>query len=191
MSGRLFIVSGPSGAGKSSLCNAALQQYPALQLCISCTTRAPRSGEMDGREYHFLRTDDFNDQREHGAFLEWAHVHGNLYGTREADVESILATGADVLLEIDWQGAEQVAEKLPSAIRVFISPPSLPELRRRLISRGQDEDDVIACRIAVAQAEMEHAEEAHYQIINDDFEATLKQLLFIFTCDDCNLRLPS
>jgi len=181
MSGRLFIVSGPSGAGKSSLCGALLQQCPDLQLCISCTTRAPRPGEADGSEYHFLSPDDFICQRERGAFLEWAHVHGNLYGTRQVDVERMLAAGADVLLEIDWQGAQQVAEKTPSATRVFISPPSLDELRRRLISRGQDDIEVVERRVAAAQSEMEHAGEAHHQIINDDFDGALKALLHIFT----------
>jgi len=181
VSGRLFIISGPSGAGKSSLCSALLQQCPALKLCISCTTRAPRPGEENGREYHFLSRGDFKDQCEQEAFLEWAHVHGNLYGTRQADVERMLADGADVLLEIDWQGAQQVAEKLPSAIRVFISPPSLDELRRRLISRGQDDDAVVERRVAAAMAEMEHASEAHYQMINDDFDNTLMALQKIIT----------
>ncbi len=181
MSGRLLIVSGPSGAGKSSLCGALLQQNPALKLCISCTTRAPRPGELDGREYHFLSADDFLTQRDQGAFLESARVHGNLYGTRQQDVESMLAAGEDVLLEIDWQGAQQVADKMPSAIRVFISPPSLEELRHRLISRGQDEAEVVERRVAAAQAEMEHAGEAHFQLINDDFDATLKALESIVT----------
>jgi len=181
MSGRLFIVSGPSGAGKSSLCGALLQQCPALMLCISCTTRAPRPGEVDGREYHFLCPDDFISQRDAGAFLEWAHVHGNLYGTRQADVERLLAAGADVLLEIDWQGAQQVAEKMPSATRVFISPPSLDELHRRLISRGQDDIEVVERRVAAAQSEMDHASEAQHQIINDDFDDTFNELLNIFS----------
>ncbi len=181
MSGRLFIVSGPSGAGKSSLCAALLQQCADLQLCISCTTRAPRPGEVDGREYHFLSRDDFIYQRDSDAFLEWAHVHGNLYGTRQADVERLLAAGADVLLEIDWQGARQVAEKMPAAIRIFISPPSLDELRRRLIARDQDDIAVVERRVAAAQSEMDHAGEAQYQIVNDDFDDTLKTLLHIFT----------
>jgi len=136
---------------------------------------------MDGREYHFLSPDDFISQRDSGAFLEWAHVHGNLYGTRQADVERMLAADADVLLEIDWQGAQQVAEKMPSATRVFISPPSLDELRRRLIARGQDDIEVVERRVAVAQSEMDHASEAQHQIINDDFDDTLKALLKIFT----------
>jgi len=181
MSGRLFIVSGPSGAGKSALCNALLQQCADLKLCISCTTRMPRPGEIDGREYHFLCEDDFKSQRDQSLFLEWACVHGNLYGTRQKDVEETLETGADVLLEIDWQGARQVAQKMPSAIRVFILPPSMDELRRRLILRGQDDPGVVERRMAAAEEEMSHADEADYQVINDDFDATLEQLVKIFT----------
>jgi len=180
VSGRLFIVSGPSGAGKSSLCNALLQQCPNLKLCISCTTREPRPGEVDGREYHFLSTAEFTRQCDDQAFLEWAHVHGNMYGTRQQDVEAMLDAGFDVLLEIDWQGAGQVAEKLPNAIRLFVLPPSLDALRQRLTKRGQDAADIIDRRIAAAQAEMDHAGEAHYQIINDDFDATLARMLKIF-----------
>ncbi|MDQ6982094.1 MAG: guanylate kinase [Mariprofundus sp.] len=181
MSGRLFIVSGPSGVGKSALCNSLLQQCPDLKLCISCTTRVPRPGETDGREYHFLGTEDFVSQRDQGLFLEWAHVHSNMYGTRQRDVEDMLAADRDVLLEIDWQGARQVAQKIPLAVRVFILPPSLDELRRRLISRGQDEMDVVNVRVAAAQQEMAHAGEAHYQIINANFDETLNSLENIFT----------
>jgi len=180
VSGRLFIVSGPSGAGKSSLCNALLQQCPELKLCTSCTTREPRPGEVDGREYHFLSTAEFTCQCDDQAFLEWAHVHGNMYGTRQQDVEAMLDAGSDVLLEIDWQGAGQVAEKIPNAIRLFVLPPSLDALRQRLTKRGQDAADIIDRRIAAAQAEMDHADEAHYQIINDDFDTTLAQMLKIF-----------
>jgi len=184
MSGRLFIVSGPSGAGKSALCNALLQQCADLKLCTSCTTRTPRPGEIDGREYHFLCTNDFKAQRDRNMFLEWACVHGNLYGTRQKDVEAILEADDDVLLEIDWQGASQVAKKMPSAIRVFILPPSMDELCRRLNSRGQDEPDVIERRMAAAEEEMSHAGEADYQVINDDFDATLRQLVKIFAMMD-------
>jgi len=180
MSGRLFIVSGPSGAGKSALCSALLQQRPDLRLCISCTTREPRPGEIDGREYHFLDSNDFESQRDQGQFLEWASVHGNLYGTRQQDVEAALTADIDVLLEIDWQGARQVAQKMPSVIRVFILPPSLDELRRRLILRAQDTSEVVERRVAAAEEEMSHAGEAHYQVINDDFDEALAKLLDIF-----------
>jgi len=180
VSGRLFIVSGPSGAGKSSLCAALLDRSPQLQLSISCTTRKPRPGEENGREYHFLSTSEFKVQCDAGGFLEWANVHGNMYGTRQSDVETIMEAGRDVLLEIDWQGAAQVAKKIPSAIRVFILPPSLEELRRRLTSRGQDEMATIERRVAAAEEEMGHAPEAHYRVINDDFELSLQRLQDIF-----------
>ncbi|NWF39747.1 guanylate kinase [Mariprofundus sp. NF] len=176
MSGRLFIVSGPSGAGKSSLCAALLKSQPQLQLTISCTTRKPRPGEVDGREYHFLSKEEFIDQCEAGAFLEWANVHGNMYGTRQSDVEVIMQRGRDVLLEIDWQGAAQVAEKIPAAIRLFILPPSLQELRSRLTSRAQDDMETVERRVAAAEQEMAHADEAHYQIVNDNFDDSLQRL---------------
>jgi len=178
--GRLFIVSGPSGSGKTSLCAAWLQQSPQLRLSISCTTRAPRPGEVDGRDYHFLSHDRFEAQRDQGAFLESARVHGNLYGTRQRDVERLLAAGSDVLLEIDWQGAAQVADKMPQALRIFILPPSIEELRKRLTGRGQDSEEVIARRIAAAEAEMAHADEAHHRIVNLDFSAALAELLALY-----------
>jgi len=180
MSGRLYIVSGPSGAGKSSLCAALLERSPNLKLSISCTTRNPRPGEVNGREYHFLSRETFVAQRDQGAFLEWANVHSNMYGTRQSDVEAIMAAGSDVLLEIDWQGAAQVAEKIPAAVRLFILPPSLDELRRRLTLRAQDDAQVVAARVAAAEEEMSHAGEAHFQVINDNFDAALERLVEIF-----------
>lgn len=181
MSGSLYIISGPSGAGKSSLCSALLNACPQLKLSISCTTRQPRPGEKDGREYHFLDSDSFRMQIEEGAFLEWANVHGNMYGTRQSDVELILQSGSDVLLEIDWQGAEQVAEKIPSAIRLFILPPSLEELEKRLTGRGQDDAETVARRVAAAAEEISHAPDAHHQIVNDNFDRTLQHLCDIVT----------
>jgi len=181
MSGQLFIVSGPSGAGKSSLCTALLEKQANLQLTVSCTTRSPRPGEVEGREYHFLKREAFEAQRDQGAFLEWALVHGNLYGTRQDDVESIMASGSNVLLEIDWQGAAQVAEKISAAKRLFILPPSLDALRQRLTTRAQDASDVVELRVAAAEEEMSHAGEAHYRVINDDFDQALAQLLKIFS----------
>ena len=176
MSGRLFIISGPSGAGKSSLCKTLLKSCPDLTLSVSCTTRPPRPGETDGREYYFLSLTDFIAQREAGHFLEWAIVHGHLYGTRLSDVEALLKNDNDVLLEIDWQGAKQVATKIPDAIRIFILPPSLEELHRRLIMRGQDEAHTVTNRVAAAEAEMSHADEAHYQIVNINFDQAVKEL---------------
>ena len=176
MSGQLFIISGPSGAGKSSLCAKLLEACPNLHLTISCTTRQPRVGEQNGREYHFLSLADFEAQKQAGAFLEWALVHGNYYGTRQSDVESLLQQGKDVLLEIDWQGAAQVANKIPAATRIFILPPSVEVLRERLTARGQDDTSIIEQRVAAAEAEMAHAGEAQYQIINDDFDKALNKL---------------
>lgn len=181
MSGRLFTISGPSGAGKSSLCAALLKSRPDLTLSVSCTTRTHRPGEVDGREYHFLSLTDFVAQRQTGLFLEWANVHGHLYGTRQSDVKAKLAEGNDVLLEIDWQGARQVAEKMPETIRVFILPPSLDDLRRRLIVRGQDDAHTVANRVAAADEEMSHADEAHYQIMNINFDQALLELEDIIT----------
>ncbi len=181
MSGRLFIVSGPSGSGKSSLCAAWLKQAPNLQLSISCTTRKPRPGEVNGREYHFLSMPEFEKQKENGAFLESAQVHGNYYGTRESDVQAALDAGRDVLLEIDWQGASQVAVRMPEAVRIFILPPSIEELRKRLIGRGQDDIEIVEQRVAAAEAEMAHADEAQQRIVNVDFNSALAELLEIYT----------
>ena len=177
MNGNLFIISGPSGAGKSSLCSKLLQACPNLNLSTSCTTRNPRPGEQNGREYHFLNLADFEAQKQAGAFLEWALVHGNYYGTRQSDVESLLQQGKDVLLEIDWQGVAQVANKIPAATRIFILPPSVEVLRERLTARGQDDTSIIEQRVAAAEAEMAHAGEAQYQIINDDFDKALNALI--------------
>jgi guanylate kinase len=178
--GELFIVSGPSGSGKSSLCDALLKQSPNLYLSISCATREPRPGEVDGREYHFLTRELFEAERDEGAFLEWASVHGNLYGTRKSDVEAALDSGRDILLEIDWQGAAQVAEKIEGAFRIFIMPPTLEVLKERLISRGQDDASTVKKRFKAAESEMEHAGEAHYQIVNDRFDDALEEIQTIY-----------
>lgn len=177
---RLFVVSGPSGSGKTTLCHAWLARASRLRLSISCTTRRPRRSEEEGREYHFLDRQAFENLKREGAFLEWAKVHGNYYGTRAADVDAMLAGGFDVLLEIDWQGAAQVAEKRPDCCRIFILPPSLDVLRQRLNWRSEDDTDVIEHRLAAAQAEMAHAGEADYQIVNDDFDKALDQLLALY-----------
>lgn len=186
--GQLFVISGPSGSGKSSLCNALLEKKPNLRLAVSSTTRTPRPGETDGVEYHFLNRTLFEEQVDAGAFLEWANVHGNLYGTRRSDVEAALKSGNDILLEIDWQGAAQVAEKIPDACRIFILPPSIEELRVRLTSRGQDDAPVIERRVAAAESEMAHAHEAHYRIVNDDFDQALDELHSLYLNSHDNNR---
>jgi len=178
--GALYIVSGPSGSGKTTLCTALLARCPELRLSVSATTRPPRSGEQDGREYIFLSRAAFEQQRQAGAFLESALVHGNWYGTRAADVEALRAAGWDVLLEIDWQGAEQVAGKCPDACRIFILPPSIEALRERLCLRGQDDEAAIQRRLNAAGEEMKHADEAEFRIVNEKFDDALAELLAVY-----------
>jgi len=177
--GSLFVISGPSGSGKTSLCSALLEQCPNLRLSISATTRAPRPGETDGIDYHFLTPEAFDSGVKQGAFLEHARVHDHQYGTRRADVEELRAKGFDALLEIDWQGAAQVAERCPDACRIFILPPSIDELHKRLTGRGQDDAAVIERRVAAAESELEHAGEADFRVVNDDFDVALQKLLDI------------
>jgi guanylate kinase len=170
MKGLLFIVTAPSGAGKSSLIGALLKQDPRVRLSISHTTRAPRPGEANGREYHFVDEAAFLGMLERGEFLESAQVHGHRYGTSHAAVASAIKDGHDLVLEIDWQGAEQVRRLHPDSISIFILPPSLDELERRLRARGQDAEAVIRRRLANAREELPHAPEFDYVIINKDFD---------------------
>jgi guanylate kinase len=170
MKGLLFIVTAPSGAGKSSLIGALLKQDPRVRLSISHTTRAPRPGEANGREYHFVDEAAFLGMLERGEFLESAQVHGHRYGTSHAAVASAIKDGHDLVLEIDWQGAEQVRRLHPDSISIFILPPSLDELERRLRARGQDAEAVIRRRLANALEELPHAPEFDYVIINKDFD---------------------
>jgi guanylate kinase len=176
MRGRLFVITAPSGAGKTSLTKALLAQEPGLKLSVSYTTRAPRPGEQDGREYHFVDEPTFLAMRDRGEFLENALVHGNRYATSRKVITETLERGQDLVLEIDWQGAAQVRKLYPDCIGIFILPPSMEELARRLRGRGQDSDAVIQRRLANAQAEMAHADEFEYRIINKDFDTAKAQL---------------
>jgi len=179
MQGLLYIVSAPSGAGKSTLVNAAIAADPRLVLSISYTTRAPRPGEENGREYHFVDRATFGQMLEAGDFLESAEVHGNFYATSQKQIADALAAGRDVVLEIDWQGAEQVRRLFPDAVGIFILPPSVAELRKRLVARGQDAEAVIRQRLAAAAAEMSHAAQFDYAIINNDFDEAKRDFLAI------------
>jgi guanylate kinase len=181
--GLLFIVSAPSGAGKTSLVKALVERDPGLVLSVSCTTRPAREGEQDGVHYHFLDRERFEREISESAFLEYAEVFGNLYGTRAADVRQCLDAGRDVLLEIDWQGARQVRERFPEAIGLFVLPPSIEELERRLRGRGTDSDDVIARRMAQARDELAHFAEYSYLVVNDCFETALAALAAIVTAE--------
>ena len=176
MAGNLYVVAAPSGAGKTTLVRLLLEQEAAVQLSISYTTRAPRAGETDGRDYHFVDATEFQAMIARQEFLEWAEVHGNFYGTSKKWIADQLAADRDVLLEIDWQGAQQVRALFPQAIGVFILPPSMEELTRRLTGRGTDSPDVIARRLAAAQAEMRHVGEFDYVIINDQLAHALDDL---------------
>jgi len=179
MSGNLFIVSAPSGAGKSSLVNALLERDAAIRLSISYTTRAPRPGEEDGVHYHFVSREAFQERLGRGEFLESAEVYGNYYGTSQPWIEAERAAGRDILLEIDWQGAAQVRHLVPDAISIFILPPSIEELRRRLQGRGTDSEEVIARRMAAAREDVSHCLEFDYLVVNDQFDTALADLLAI------------
>lgn len=176
MTGSLYIVSAPSGAGKSSLVQALIEGDPQLRLSISYTTRPPRPGEEDGVHYHFVTRETFLDMLGQGAFLESAEVYGNFYGTSQPWIEAQMAQGHDVLLEIDWQGAAQVRRLIPTAIGIYILPPSLEELERRLRNRGQDSPEVIARRLGAAREDMTHALEYDYLVVNERFELALADL---------------
>jgi guanylate kinase len=179
--GSIFMVVAPSGAGKSTLVNALLARDPGIELSISFTTRAPRPGETNGHEYHFTDTADFLARRTRGELLEWAEVHGHYYGTSRPWIEQRLGSGRDVLLEIDWQGARQVRNALPQAIGIFILPPSIEALEARLHKRGQDSAQVIARRLLAAGAEISHAAEFDYVVINENFDHALGELGAVVT----------
>ena len=179
--GNLFMVVAPSGAGKSTLVNALLAKEPGIELSVSTTTRPPRPGEMNGREYHFVSVEEFKALRAQGEFLESAEVHGNFYGTSRRWIESRMQAGNDVLLEIDWQGARQIKSHFSHAIGIFILPPSIEALETRLHKRGQDSGEVIRRRLVAAGSEIAHAPEFDYVLINEDFNLALSQLSAIVT----------
>lgn len=169
--GLMFILSSPSGAGKTTISRMLLEQDRRLRMSVSATTRSPRPGEIDGRDYHFVDQAEFDRRVREGDFLEWAHVFGHSYGTPKAEVKAGLKDGKDYLFDIDWQGSQQLYQKAErDVVRVFILPPSLGELQRRLVGRGTDSAEVIASRMARAQAEISHWDGYDYVVINDDVE---------------------
>ena len=176
MSGDLFIVSAPSGAGKTSLVTALLTINQQIDVSVSYTTRAPRPGEIESKDYHFVSRETFLAMAKHGDFLESAEVYGNLYGTSQSWIEAEILSGHDILLEIDWQGAAQVRRKFPDCISVFILPPSLHALETRLKARGQDSPAVISQRLQATQDDIAHVAEFDYVIINDELDLALRQL---------------
>lgn len=188
-SGNVFIITAPSGAGKSSLVKALLKHDSSILLSISCTTRAPRPGEEEGRDYRYVSIDAFSEMRKNQMLLEWAEVHGNFYGTPRDFIDEATEAGRDVLLEVDWQGARQIKQHYPQAISIFILPPSIEELESRLITRGQDEPSVIARRLLAAGGEIAHAPECEYVIINQEFSVALLELTQIVSA--ARLRFSS
>ena len=178
--GRLFVIAAPSGAGKTSLLHALMKKRPGVEFSVSCTTRKPRPGEHDGKDYHFIDRSGFERLQAAGEFIEHANVFGNLYGTRRSVVESALAEGRDLILEIDWQGARQVREHLPEAVQVFVLPPSRAELEARLRRRRSDSEEAIARRLQESVLEMSHWKDFDYVIVNRDFDAALADLEAVF-----------
>lgn len=175
-SGKLIVITGPSGVGKGTLVRSLLEKHPELHLSTSMTTRPPRPGEVDGRDYFFVSRNRFQRMVEGGELLEWAEFAGNYYGTPRRAVEDRIETGESVLLEIELEGARQISRTFPEAVRVFILPPSVEELERRLRSRGQDSEAAIARRLNRAKIEMEATAEFNFTLVNDDFDRALGRL---------------
>jgi len=179
--GLLLLICSPSGAGKTSLSRRLVADHAELELSISATTRAPRPGEVDGREYHFVDRPTFDAMVERGEFLEWAAVHGHRYGSPKAPIFAALEAGKDVMFDIDWQGAQQIVASAPDdSVRVFILPPSMADLSRRLQARAQDRADVIQNRLERAYGEIEQAETFDYVIVNEDFDRAYAELAHIY-----------
>lgn len=182
--GLMFILSSPSGAGKTTVSRMLLNHDPRLRMSVSVTTRAPRSGETDGRDYHFTDQPGFDEMAQTGEFLEWAHVFGHSYGTPKAEVKAGLKDGKDYLFDIDWQGTQQLYQKMQSdVVRVFLLPPSIDELRRRLNARGTDSAEVIAGRMERAKAEISHWDGYDYVIVNDNIEICFAKVLQILAAE--------
>ena len=189
--GTLYVISAPSGAGKTSLVKALLEKTKGIGVSVSHTTRTMRDGEQDGIDYHFVDKAKFEKMVEESAFLENAQVFDNYYGTAAANIEAKLKQGEDVILEIDWQGAEQVRKQLPYSVNVFILPPSQAALEERLRGRGQDSDEIIARRMRDAKNETSHYSGYDYLVVNDDFDGALTELRCIVLARRCRYEAQS
>ncbi len=183
--GIIFIISAPSGAGKTTLCKDLMLEFPDIKFSISCTTRKMRPGEIDGRDYHFISKDQFKKIADEGGFAEWAEVHGELYGTTVSELKKGAKEGFDLILDIDWQGARQIKEKLSDAVYIFIHPPSLDELENRLRKRGKDSDETIKKRLKNAKEEISHSEWYDHNITNDELTEAMALLKSIVKTERC------
>jgi len=184
LKGNLFIITAASGAGKTSLVKALLSDKSTLMASVSYTTRLPRESEIDGQDYFFVTHDDFKIMQANNLFIETAECHGHMYGTSKENVQTILESGKDIILEIDWQGALSIKKLFPDSISIFVLPPSIEALLDRLNARNEDSQEVIKARMEVAQAEMQHMDKFDYVTINDDFDVALQELKTIIEAED-------
>ena len=188
MKSLLFIISAPSGTGKTSLCKEVIRNLSNLTSSVSYTTRKPRSGEMDGRDYFFVSPEKFQQMLDQGLFREWTEIYGNRYGTSKAFIEKLMKDQVDILFDIDSRGARKILELYPEGISIFVLPPSLQELKQRLISRGTDSPETITSRLTLAEQEMEDAGFYQYTVVNDSFEEAVKKLKSIVIAERCRRR---
>jgi len=189
--GILFVISAPSGAGKTTLCRELMNTFPDLKFSISYTTRDKRKGEVDGKDYHFTPEESFRKMISEGAFAEWAEVHGKLYGTKTEDIKKATREGNDIILDIDWQGARQIREKMGEGVYIFILPPGIEELEKRLRERGKDSEEIIRKRVRNAGEEMSHSSWYDYNITNDDLPLAANALKSIIVAERCRTSLYS
>jgi len=188
MKSLLFIVSAPSGTGKTSLCKEVIRDLSHLTFSVSSTTRNPRSGEVNGRDYFFVSPEKFQQMLDQGLFVEWTEIYGNRYGTSRAFIEKLMKDQVDILFDIDSRGARKILELYPEGISIFVLPPSLQELKKRLISRGTDSPETITSRLKLAEQEMEDAGFYQYTVVNDSFEEAVKKLKSIVIAERCRRR---
>lgn len=186
--GKLFVVSGPSGAGKGTICKKILDQERNIELSVSMTTRAPRKGEINDVHYSFVEKNEFEKLIQEGGFMEYANVYGNFYGTPRAKVIELLEKGVDVILEIDVQGALQVKQNYPEGVFIFILPPSLEELKRRIIGRGSETEETLTRRLGEALNEISHIDNYDYKVINEDLDVAIDRVRSIITAEQCKIN---
>ncbi|MBS6599624.1 MAG: guanylate kinase [Clostridium sp.] len=185
--GNLIVISGPSGAGKGTICKALLEREDNLYISVSATTRSPRKGEVNGVNYYFLTQEEFKKKVDNNEFLEWAEVHGNYYGTPKFNVEEMINEGKNIILEIDVQGALNVKKNCEDGVFIFILPPSMEELKRRIIARGSETPESLIKRFKTAYEEINYISKYNYAVVNDDLEEAVKKVQNILYAEDCRV----